>query len=240
MASLRAKVAQLQAKERKSTTRELHEPWTLDGDLVDDYNAVQQRHDDLVKQFEGELSKLRDEAARQRNAQVAADEDDEDARFGGPDTAEIDRWEADETAGINQRRAAMLAPLDAELARLKAAIEESTVFLCFRAIPSARYDELLSGVASDSTRSSSQAAVLAAFQTELAKASFVGVESDGALDRDQSWAALKELTDAEDDDGNPLMTAGFVDYVETKVLALNRRVNTAPFSLTPSKATATH
>ena len=204
MAALRSKIRNYQAKQKTSTQRELREPWLIDGDLAEEADKLAAKRASIVA-----------ESARQRAELIGDDDDDE--RMAYPDTSEIDT--AEQTA---------LAEIDAEVAELRARAAEQTVYLVFRPVSSPRYDELwqqaITEAASGATRSAE-----ALLTSRLASACFVGTEVDGELDRSETWEVLTSATDSEDDFGAPLITPGFVDFVETKVLALIRRIPARPF-----------
>lgn len=200
MASLRAKIGDYQRKTKTSTMRELREPWLIDGDLAEQADDLARERERIVNHYAGKRARL-------------VGEDDE--RMAGPDTSELDAAEASE-----------LAELDAKVAELRVLAEAQTVYLIFRPVTGPRYDELYFAAVSSTDKTRSPEARLT---SALASACFVGTEVEGVLDTSETWDALKALTDDEDDFGAPLMTPGFVDYVETKVLALNRRIPATPF-----------
>ena len=208
MAALRSKIRKYQTKQKKSSQRELREPWVIDGDLAEEADALTARREAVVAQY-----------ARKRRELAGDDDGDGPEFFAGPDFSEIDAAEA-----------AALEPIDAEIAELRALADEQTVYLVFRPVSSPVYDELFHRASSESAKGAvkSVEALLCGY---LASACFVGTEVDGELDRSETWDELKALTDDDSDDfGAPLMTPGFVDYIETLVLALNRRVPARPFS----------
>lgn len=213
MANLRDRIRDYQQKQHKGTRRELREPWLFDGDLAEELEALSQRRDAIADQY-----------AKQRASREAAN----DEIWGGVDTSDIDRAEQE-----------ALAPIDAELADLRERAADQTVYLVFRPVTSPRYDELFSAAMRAAGKPDAAQTAETLLSSSLASACFVGVESGGKLDRDLSWDELKAMTDTEDDYGSPLMTPGFVDYIETMVVALNRRTSAAPFSSKPSARTAT-
>lgn len=215
MASLRSKLDVYRRQQHTSSTREVREPWLIDGDLGDELAALHKARTAMTERH-----------ARQR-ARLVPDEDDE--RMAGPDLSMRDETDAAE-----------LARLDERIAAVEADAKDQTVFLVFRAISSPRYDELYHAATLAAALPGASRAVESELASRLASACWVGAETDGVLDRAQTWDDLKALTDSEDDFGAPLMTPGFVDHVEMLVLALNRTVPAVPFSLRPSGRTATH
>lgn len=213
MANLRGQIRDYQKKQHKGTRREIREPWLLDGDLAEELEALAKRRDAIADQFAHQRAEL-----ESRN----------DETWGGIDTSEVDQAEA-----------AALAPIDAELASLRERAEDQTVFLVFRPVTSPRYDELLGAAARAAAKPDATVTAESMLGSSLAAACFMGAEKDGHIDRDLTWDELKAMTDTEDDFGAPLMNPGFVDYIETMVIALNRRVSAAPFSSNPSATTAT-
>lgn len=206
MAALRSKIRSYQKKQKTSTQRELREPWLIDGDLAEQADALAARREQVVAEY-----------AVERKALVGG-VDDADDRMAGPDTSEIDAAEQ-----------AALAELDAEVAELRAQAEEQTVFLIFRPVSSPRYDEIWQQAVTEAAKPGAARSAEALLTSLLAAACFRGTEVDGKVDDTESWDELKALTDDEDDFGVPMMTPGFVDFVETKVLALNRRIPASPF-----------
>ncbi len=215
MASLQSKLADYRRKAHTSTTREVREPWLIDGDLAEELAALHKARTVATARH-----------ARQR-AKLIPGEDDE--RMAGPDTSILDA-----------EQAAELAQLDEQIAAAETAAQDQTVFLVFRAVSSPRYDEIFHAATVAAATAGAAKAVEAELASRLASACWAGAETDGVLDRTQSWDELKAMTDSEDDFDSPLMTPGFVDHVEMLVLAMNRRVPTVPFSLRPSGTTATH
>ena len=211
MASLRAKIGDYQRKNKTSTARELREPWLIDGDLAEQADDLARERERIVNHYAGKRARL-------------ADDDDE--RMAGPDTSDLDAAEAAE-----------LAELDAKVSELREVGEEQTVYLIFRPIPGPRYDELYHAAVTEAAKKTATRTAESVLMSLVAAESFVGVESDGELDTTETWDGLKALTDSEDDFGVPLMTPGFIDYVESKAFALNRRIPTAPFWPKPSAQT---
>ena len=206
MAALRSKIRSYQKKQKTSTQRELREPWLIDGDLAEQADALAARREQVVAEY-----------AVERKALVGWDGEADD-RMAGPDTS-----------GIDAAEQAALAELDAEVAELRAQAEEQTVFLIFRPVSSPRYDEIWQQAVTEAAKPGAARSAEALLTSLLTAACFRGTEVDGKVDDTESWDELKALTDDEDDFGVPMMTPGFVDFVETKVLALNRRIPASPF-----------
>lgn len=209
MAALRSKIRSYQKKQKTSTQRELREPWLIDGDLAEQADALAARREQVVAEY-----------ALERKALVGGSgwDGEADDRMAGPDTS-----------GIDAAEQAALAELDAEVAELRAQAEEQTVFLIFRPVSSPRYDEIWQQAVTEAAKPGAARSAEALLTSLLAAACFRGTEVDGKVDDSESWDELKALTDDEDDFGVPMMTPGFVDFVETKVLALNRRIPASPF-----------